>query len=116
MNRLIGGAAVVVLWLACPLWSDTVKKVTKDEALAAAVSKAPPEYPATAKQLRLEGAVVVEASISETGVVESVNPVSGNPVLTRAAVEAVKRWRFKPFTEDGTPVKAAATLTFAFKL
>ena len=41
--------------------------------------------------------------------------VTGNPVLTGSCVSAVKRWKFKPFTEDGKPASAITTLNFDFK-
>ncbi len=89
--------------------------VTPAEAASACVSKVSPEYPAIAKQLRLVGSVEVEANIAEDGSVESVKIVSGNPVLTKAASTAVSKWKFKPFTANGAPVKAVTKLNFDFK-
>lgn len=94
---------------------DTVH-VTQDAALKAATAKYEPDYPPMAKQLHLEGTVQLEAHIGETGAVEGVKPVTGNAVLMNAAVAAVKRWKFTPFTADGKPVKAVADMTFRFKL
>jgi protein TonB len=87
------------------------KKLTHGEAVANAQSRVNPAYPASAKQLRLEGSVEIEVSISESGAVEKAEAVSGNPILARAAVDAVKQWKFKSF---GGPVQAV--LQFAFKL
>ena len=64
------------------------KKVTRSEGLNAATTKVQPEYPPMAKQLKIEGAVELEAVVAESGVVEKVNIISGNPVLTRPAAEA----------------------------
>ena len=50
----------------------------------------------------------------EDGTVEEVRIVTGNLVLTKSAVEAVKRWRFKPFEADGKPSKAFVSLSFEF--
>jgi protein TonB len=58
----------------------------------------------------------VEALISESGAVDKVNIVAGNPVLTRPAVDAMKQWKFKPFTVDGKPVVASALFKFVFKM
>ena len=69
-------------------------------------TKVPPDYPAIARQLKIEGAVELEAVVTESGAVEKVNIVSGNPVLTRPASDAVKKWKFAPFTSDGKAVKA----------
>jgi TonB family protein len=95
---------------------DGIKKVTLAEANAAVRSKTPPEYPVMGRQLKIEGKVELEAVVSENGTVEKVNIVSGNPVLTRPAVEAVKHWKFTPFTDGGKPCKAIAPLSIGFKL
>ncbi|MGA2148474.1 MAG: energy transducer TonB [Bryobacteraceae bacterium] len=95
---------------------DTPKKLTKAEALADIASKPPIEYPPVAKQLKIEGMVEVEAVVAEDGSVEQVNIVSGNPVLTKAAVAAVKKWKFNPIKADGKPTKALAPLSLSFKL
>ncbi len=95
---------------------DDLKKLSKSEALAIVTSKTMPDYPAIARQLKLEGTVEVEAVVALDGSVEQVNIVSGNPVLTRAAVAAVKKWKFTPIKADGKPVKALAPLILSFKL
>lgn len=92
------------------------KKVSKAEGLNNATSKVQPDYPAMARQLKIEGLVELEAVVTEGGVVEKVNIVSGNPVLTRPAVDAVKRWKFAPFTAEGKPVKAVVPVSVNFKL
>jgi periplasmic protein TonB len=98
------------------LRADDARKVTQAEAMKQAVAKPQPDYPAIAKQLKLEGRVEIEASISEDGSVEGVKILNGNAVLTNAAAAAMKRWKFQPFTDSGKPVRAVATLTFTFKL
>jgi TonB family protein len=90
--------------------------VSQSEAMRAATSKVEPEYPAIAKQLHLAGSVEVEAHISETGAVQSVKPLTGNAVLMNAAMAAMKRWKFTPFTADGKPVAAVADLSFKFSM
>jgi protein TonB len=105
---VLGGAAVLGAAEGAP------KKVTTAEALGAVVTKVAPEYPALAKQLKITGAVELDVVISETGAVEAVTPISGNPVLTKPAAEALKRWKFKPFQQDGAPVKAQAAVKVNF--
>jgi protein TonB len=95
---------------------DTPKKVSKSEGLSAATTKVQPDYPPVARQLKIEGPVELEAVVTESGAVEKVNIVSGNPVLTRPAADAVKRWKFTPFTSDGKPVKALVPVALNFKL
>jgi TonB family protein len=95
---------------------DGIKKVTLAEANAAIATKTPPEYPPMGRQLKIEGKVELEAVVTETGAVEKVNIVSGNPVLTKPAAEAVKHWKFTPFADGGKPCKAIAPLSISFKL
>jgi protein TonB len=93
---------------------DGAKKLTRAEALNAAVNKVEAEYPPLAKQLKISGSVELEAVIAEDGTVEKVNIVAGNPVLTKAGVEALKKWKFKPVMADGKAVKALAPVIFDF--
>ena len=106
----------LALVLAWTCFAQDAKKVSKTEGLNAATTKVQPEYPAMAKQLKIEGAVELEAMVSESGTVEKVNIVSGNPVLTRPAVDAVKKWKFAPFTADGKTVKALVPISMNFKM
>jgi len=111
-------ALCIVLTLATSglLAQDASKKVSKAEGLSNATSKVQPDYPAMAKQLKIEGQVELEAVVTESGAVEKVNIVSGNPVLTRPAADAVKKWKFAPFTSDGKPTKALVPVGMNFKL
>ena len=90
--------------------------ISASVAIKAATSKVQPVYPLIAKQLRLEGDVEVEAHISEDGSVDSVKPLTCNAVLMNAAVFAMLKWKFAPFTEGGKPVKAVAPVQFNFKM
>jgi len=106
----------IALAMAVALSAQEPKKVSKTEGLNAATTKVQPEYPAMAKQLKIEGLVELEALVTETGTVEKVNIVSGNPVLTRPAADAVKKWKFAPFTADGKTVKALVPVSMNFKM
>jgi protein TonB len=94
---------------------DGAKKLTRAEAMNAAVSKVEPEYPPMARQLKIAGDVDLEAVVKEDGTVEKVNVVDGNPVLTKAGSEALMKWKFRPVMADGKAVKALAPVTFSFK-
>jgi protein TonB len=104
----------VFLLLAGLAQAEDVKRVTKAEAFGAAITKVQPDYPIVARQLKLQGTVEVEATITESGTVAGVREISGNPVLARAASDALKKWKFNPFQDGGKPVKAVATLNFVF--
>lgn len=88
--------------------------VPEAEARRSAIDKPSPAYPLTARQLKITGRVQVEAVVDEQGAVTTVNIISGNAVLTRPTVDAVKRWRFKAFEAGGQKTKAVVSLTFEF--
>jgi TonB family protein len=108
------GAALLTLAIAPPVCRADLR-VTEADAKQAATSKAMPEYPAMARQLKVVGKVELELVIGVDGGVEEVKIASGNPILTRPCAKAVHDWRFKPFSQDGKPARAVAPLTFEFK-
>jgi len=81
-----------------------------------ATEKANPVYPPTARNMRMTGIVKVELVIDETGKVAQVQNTSGPPMLQRAATDAVKKWKFKPFTRGGQTTKATGFVNFNFSL
>ncbi len=94
--------------------ADEGKRLTRAEAMSAAVDKVQPAYPALAKQLKVTGTVELEAVVSESGAVEKVNVISGNLILTKAGSDALMKWKFRPALADGKPVKAIAPVQFSF--
>jgi periplasmic protein TonB len=76
----------------------------------------PPEYPPEAGRARLEGPVVLMAVIGQDGSVKDVRVESGLPILARAAIDAVKQWRYKPYVIDGEPVEVDSRITINFTL
>ncbi len=95
---------------------DALKRLSKAETLGSITHKVAPEYPAAAKQLKMEGVVELKVVIDESGGVERVDIVSGNPVLTRTAAAAVKQWKFAPPKLDGKSAKAEGAVSITFKL
>jgi len=71
-------------------------------------------YPDEARKKKIQGKVVVKILVSETGDVESAEVVSGDPILGKSAVDAVKKWKFKPFIKNGKPVKVSTKLPIDF--
>ncbi len=112
----LGTVALAGLFLITGFAQETPKKVSKSEGLNAVTTKVPCEYPPIAKQLKIEGYVELEALVTESGLVEKVNILSGNPVLTRPASDAVKKWKFAPFTSEGKAVKALVPVSLSFKM
>ena len=75
-----------------------------------------PTYPPAAKSMRTTGIVKVELVIDEAGEVVEVQRTSGPALLQGAAKDAVRKWKFKPFTRDGQPVRATGFVNFNFSL
>ena len=84
--------------------------------IAYATQQAAPVYPATARMMRASGVVKVELTVDENGSVASVGKASGHSLLQSPAKDAVRKWKFKPFTRDGQPVKATGFVNFNFSL
>lgn len=81
-----------------------------------AISKPAPAYPPVARAARASGAVVVQITVDECGVVEEADAVSGHPLLRQAAHDAAYEARFTPTRIDGEPVKVTGTITYNFVL
>jgi TonB family protein len=64
----------------------------------------------------LQGKVLLKVTISKDGAVTSVSVVSGHPMLIPSAVEAVKKWQYKPFLVDGQPVAVKTEIELPFSL
>lgn len=76
-----------------------------------------PQYTETARRARVQGVVVLEATVSREGKVVSTRVLKGLPMgLDEAAREAVAQWRFAPATRNGEPVAVIMTLTINFRL
>ena len=73
-----------------------------------------PVYPTQAQQAHVTGTVVLTATVGKDGNVQGVKVQSGPPMLTQAAVDAVKRWRYKPYYLNGEPVEAETEIKINF--
>ena len=58
--------------------------------------------------------MVLHALISKTGTIEDLKVISGPPMLTGSAVDAVKRWRYKPYLLSGEPTEVETTINVNF--
>jgi len=76
----------------------------------------PPNYPLLARQMRVQGAVSLQALISRDGTIQELQIISGPSILATAAREAVKQWHFKPYLQNGQPVETRARITVNFTI
>jgi protein TonB len=75
-----------------------------------------PNYPPIAKAAHVEGTVVLAATISKVGRIENLHVVSGSPMLTQAAMDAVAQWVYRPYLLNGQPVEVETAVSVVFKL
>jgi TonB family protein len=83
---------------------------------ASIITKTNPEYPAQARASHIQGEVVLRATIDKEGNISEVQVLSGDDVLAKSAVEAVRQWKYKPMLVDGEPKEVDTTITVTFSL
>jgi TonB family protein len=80
------------------------------------VSYIKPVYPRQALRSHLEGTVVLRAIISPSGSVRAANHLSGDRLLSAAAIDAVKKWKYEPFLLNGRPTEVEKQISVSFSI
>ena len=75
-----------------------------------------PNYPLLAREMKIQGAVILEVLIGREGIIQHLRVLSGPAILSAAAQEAVKQWRFRPYLQSGQPVETEARITVNFTI
>jgi protein TonB len=75
-----------------------------------------PGYPLLARQMKVQGSVILQALIGRDGLIQDLRVLSGPPILATAAEEAVRQWHFKPHFQGATPVETQAKITVNFTI
>jgi protein TonB len=78
--------------------------------------KVTPQYPPLARQARIQGDVILKAVIGKDGSIQNLQVVSGHPMLSAAAINAVKQWKYKPYYLNGQPVEVETTIDVKFTI
>jgi TonB family protein len=73
-------------------------------------------YPLLAQHMKVQGSVVLQAIVGADGVIEDLHVLSGPAILTSAAQQAVRQWRFKPYLQNGQAVETKARITVNFSI
>ena len=73
-----------------------------------------PLYPRLAQAAGVQGEVVLQAVIGKDGRIENLHALSGNPLLVKAALDAVQQWRYRPYLLNGQPVEVETQITVRF--
>ncbi len=81
-----------------------------------ALLKAPPDYPALARSARIQGDVVLDATIDTQGNVIDARVVSGHPLLYDAALNAVRQWKYEPTYLNDEPVPIQMNVIVSFRI
>jgi len=109
-----GGSSLVETTPPPPTSPQAPERVSESVAQGRAVTRVKPVYPPSAKKMNAAGTVEVQITISEEGLVFEATAISGHFALRSAAVEAARKWVFKPAIFNGAPVKVKSVLTFVF--
>jgi TonB family protein len=91
-------------------------EVPEDYADDQVIRRVHPVYPKQARVRKLHGTVVLQAIVNKQGKVDSLQLVSGDPLLAQAAADAVKQWRYKPYAHNGEPADFQTRVTVDFKI
>jgi periplasmic protein TonB len=114
-----GGTAPTKPQTPAPVNQGVVNAITRAQVVAQAPTvtrSVMPDYPRLARQMKVEGTVILQAMISKDGNIQELQVVSGPGILAGAAREAVKQWHFKPYLVDGQAVETQARITVNFTI
>jgi protein TonB len=78
--------------------------------------KVDPAYPESARDAQLQGEVLLDILVAADGTVAEIHPRSGPEILTSAAGDAVRWWRFQPYRLNGTAVPVQTTVSIDFRV
>jgi TonB family protein len=91
-------------------------RISRSVADGLSLRKVEPIYPLEAKIKQIQGDVILMVVVDERGKVAETRVVSGHPVLAEAAMNAVKQWKYKPYTLNGDPVEFETSVKMQFHL
>jgi len=91
-------------------------RISSGESQALLIHQVQPAYPPLARQAGIHGTVVLHALIGKDGTIKNLQVLSGHPMLTSAAVAAVKGWTYKPYYRNGEPIEVETEIDVSFKL
>jgi len=80
------------------------------------IHRVEPEYPLEAREKHIQGSVVLDVQVQGEGTVGNIDVVQGDPLLSEAAIQAVRQWKYQPYLVDGRPVESQTRITINFTL
>lgn len=127
---VLAGAAGVAWWNWNRTWEELESSLKNADSVAAEkqhvqvpaevmqkliVHRVEPVYPAEARKQNLQGIIAVDIVVGRDGSVMSMHAVNGPEVLARAAMDALRWWKFEPYRVNGEPAVVETTLAVEFK-
>jgi TonB family protein len=91
-------------------------RIPPEVSVGVVTQRVEPEYPPSARERRVQGAVVLDATVGRDGIVEKFTAIRGDPDLAAAASAAVRQWRFKPLVRNGQSEDFQTRVTVVFRL
>jgi protein TonB len=91
-------------------------RISELQQMAQLVHRVEPIYPPLARQIRHEGRVELHAIISPEGAIESLQVISGDPLLIQSALDAVREWRYRPTILNGQAIEVDTQITVIYTL
>jgi protein TonB len=121
MGGVIGGVIGGVKTIAAPI---APKETRPKEPLRVGgrvrepqlIKRVEPIYPELARQAHMQGVVLIDAVIDESGSIVEMKVISGPPLLIQSAVNAVRQWQYRPTYLNDTPVPVQLNITVTFRL
>jgi TonB family protein len=105
---------LLLLFFASVAFGQSPARVSPDDAIKHLVKKTSPDYPALAERARIQGNIIIEIGIDESGSVSSRRFIKGHPMLASAAMEAVSKWKYQPFDVNGKPTRVVTVTMVRF--
>jgi protein TonB len=115
MNGVIGGI-ISNAPMAVPKVAVQRVRVSQGVTQGMVLHKVQPNYPPLARTARVQGSVVLAAVIGKDGAIQNLHVISGHPLLTQAALDAVRQWKYRPYILNGEPVEVDTQVTVNFTL
>ena len=123
-TRIAVLAASLLFWLGLGQSQDPTSPASVPQRLRVSsglmtglrIKAVPPVYPAEAREQHIQGVVLMQAIISKEGEVADLQLISGDPLLAKSAMKAVKKWKYKPFLRNGESVEVETQIQVNFTL
>jgi protein TonB len=94
----------------------TPRRIGGELQAPALIHRVEPDYPGVAISAKVTGTVILEATVDESGAVTDLKVLRSIALLDRAAIKAVKQWRYEPFLLNGIAAPFILTVTVTFSL